>query len=383
MTMNIAMRSAIAAAAVAMVSACASSGRGGESESTGSTINGEPVTLQQALLCILSAGFACPGNETESTGQDGSAPDELSSAALANELASRRPVAFTRWQDLELLPCNQYSCGSGYRGVTAEGPQVTAIFERGADGNALQPVSSSSTVQVATATLTYGYDGAIREFNGPGGFDTFRRTGKDSSGNDIARNWESPASSAFTDSQYRVALVANPFKMKWDYQSFGVWNHLESPVQVGIHAHSFGAATPGPAVPLTGQAIFSGKLAGMYVSPSGEGSAAVANVGISTDFSARSLSFFSNNTHVTTLASVTGLTSTTATAAPSLDLRGTLTYAPGSGTFTGSLKNNGFTMSGVSNGQFYGPAAQELGGVFALRSATTAETFVGAYGAKR
>jgi hypothetical protein len=40
-------------------------------------------------------------------------------------------------------------------------------------------------------------------------------------------------------------------------------------------------------------------------------------------------------------------------------------------------------MSGTSNGQFYGPAAQELGGVFALKSATTVETFVGAYGAKR
>jgi len=40
-------------------------------------------------------------------------------------------------------------------------------------------------------------------------------------------------------------------------------------------------------------------------------------------------------------------------------------------------------MSGASSGQFYGPVAQELGGEFVLKSATTAETFVGAYGAKR
>jgi hypothetical protein len=40
-------------------------------------------------------------------------------------------------------------------------------------------------------------------------------------------------------------------------------------------------------------------------------------------------------------------------------------------------------MSGRSNGQFYGPAAQELGGVFSLKSSTTMETLTGAYGAKR
>jgi hypothetical protein len=40
-------------------------------------------------------------------------------------------------------------------------------------------------------------------------------------------------------------------------------------------------------------------------------------------------------------------------------------------------------MSGASKGQFYGPTAQELGGVFTLKSPTTAETFTGAFGGKR
>jgi hypothetical protein len=40
-------------------------------------------------------------------------------------------------------------------------------------------------------------------------------------------------------------------------------------------------------------------------------------------------------------------------------------------------------MSGSSKGQFYGPAAQELGGAFSLKSPTTLETLTGAYGAKR
>jgi hypothetical protein len=40
-------------------------------------------------------------------------------------------------------------------------------------------------------------------------------------------------------------------------------------------------------------------------------------------------------------------------------------------------------MSGASKGQFYGPTAQELGGVFTLKSPTTAEMFTGAFGGKR
>ena len=70
-------------------------------------------------------------------------------------------------------------------------------------------------------------------------------------------------------------------------------------------------------------------------------------------------------------------------AAPQLDLSGTLSYGPGSARFSGTLANAGGTMSGASQGQFYGPAAQELGGVFGLKAATGVETFVGAYGAKR
>ena len=41
------------------------------------------------------------------------------------------------------------------------------------------------------------------------------------------------------------------------------------------------------------------------------------------------------------------------------------------------------TMSGASKGKFYGPKAEELGGVFVVKSPSTVETFTGAYGAKR
>ena len=72
---------------------------------------------------------------------------------------------------------------------------------------------------------------------------------------------------------------------------------------------------------------------------------------------------------------------TAATPAPNLDLRGTL--APGGAYISGTLTNAGGTMSGKSDARYYGPNGQELGGVFTLRSATTVETYTGAYGAKR
>jgi len=170
-------------------------------------------------------------------------------------------------------------------------------------------------------------------------------------------------------------LVANPHALDWTYQSFGVWN-TTSRGGGAMHAASFGTATPASAVPASGSARFSGKLAGVYISSSGQGSSAAADLSVRADFSTRSLTFNSSGT-------ITTRDLKTSAAEPGLNLGGTLTYAPGSNAFTGTLTNAGGTMSGTTSGRFYGPAAQELGGVFNLRAPATPESFTGAYGAKR
>ncbi len=48
--------------------------------------------------------------------------------------------------------------------------------------------------------------------------------------------------------------------------------------------------------------------------------------------------------------------------------------------FSGNVSATGLT--GSSSGQFYGPNAEELGGVFALEG-TGVETYIGGYGAKQ
>ena len=155
-----------------------------------------------------------------------------------------------------------------------------------------------------------------------------------------------------------------------DYQSFGIWNE-----QVGfrgaIMAWSLGQATPASAVPTSGNAKFTGQVVGFYVSPAGTGSTARADLNVDANFSTRTLGFSSTNTTVKGVAN------------PHLNLSGTLTYVQGQSTVAGTLSNASGTLAGSSKGQFYGPAAQELGGAFTVGAGKGPETFAGGYGAKR
>jgi len=159
----------------------------------------------------------------------------------------------------------------------------------------------------------------------------------------------------------------DPARADFQYRSFGTWNDLSS--AGGFSAWSRGATTPAHAVPTTGSASFVGRLAGVHAAPSGASAAASADLAIDANFSTRSLGFTSRNT-------VAG-----GSPAPHLNLGGTLTYARGSRSFEGTLTSAGGSLQGTSKGSFYGPRAEEVGGVFSLKG--QGGTFTGAYGAKR
>jgi len=296
------------------------------------------------------------------------------------------PVHFTKWSDHLGYPTFVY----------VEGLEVEVPYTRGADAIT---ATSSPRLDTPEVRVTYGAPGYLQyfavthgasytnwltdlgrdiylhgdsanpTFPGQPGIEYPRANGGNYSGHDF--------SALLHDT---VGLVANPYALGWDYQSFGVWNRVEYGAPDAIGAESFGAVTPASAVPSSGYGYFTGKLAGMYVSPQGLASMAAGNVVVSADFSARSLTFAT--TDITTSQDLR-----TATLATNLNLSGTLTYSPVSNKFSGTLTNaNGTfsgTLSGTTEGRFYGPAAQELGGVFAVKSPTTVETFTGAYGAKR
>lgn len=171
------------------------------------------------------------------------------------------------------------------------------------------------------------------------------------------------------------ALLANHVALGWDYQTFGVWETGLDNTQGTFGAFSVGV-TAGTAIPTTGTATFIGEVAGSYVPATpGVGYAVLADLTVTADFDTRSLDFKTTNT-------VVSPDWTTFTSKGELNLGGTLTYEAGTNTFTGTVATTGSTpLTGDSSGQFYGPNAEELGGVFFVQGGGA--TYTGAYGAAR
>jgi hypothetical protein len=401
--MKSATKALVASIAAVLLGGCASGGGGGED--SGST--GTRVSVGQLLVCMMSP-WACPA-ATRGTAAESDSPSECGTlygqpvqcvptqraaidAAMEDAdnaggsgrssqssagIADQTPPPFVNWADP----------GRGVR-TRADGLMTGVHFYLGSDS-----VNASVTeapyqdsygfVQYDRAgNLLYlapGYPGQVPLFTG-GERPIQNLAALGQPGIDVASNDNGiplyPATNFASLPVRQLALIANPYVLGWDYQSFGVWDSSDSKTTGAIRATSFGAATPASAIPTVGNATFSGKLAGLYMSPGGQGSMASADLTVSANFASRTLGFASGGTTLTRDLK-------TATGAPNLDLSGTLTYAPGSNTFTGTLATAGGTMSGSSKGRFYGPAAQELGGVFRVKAATGGEAFTGAYGAKR
>jgi hypothetical protein len=180
-----------------------------------------------------------------------------------------------------------------------------------------------------------------------------------------------------------VAIMAKPINLKWEWQTFGIWETgRDSPTSRKFGAMSVGN-TVGTAIPGSGAAIFTGYTAGSYVNSAGTGTTVFADLTVGANFGTQTLTFNTTNTQ-------TSSDWVTFTPNNDLNLSGTLTYAAGTNSFTGSpgsLKTSHTNpidqLTGNSTGQFYGPNAEELGGVFLLRGSGPVETYAGAYGAKR
>lgn len=174
-----------------------------------------------------------------------------------------------------------------------------------------------------------------------------------------------------------IALAADPIASGWNYQSFGVWEtgRLTGSGNVGVM--SIGAPTAGAAIPTTGTATYSGKSVGFYTDATGQGHATFSDLNVNANFGTRTLG-------LSTAGTVKTVDFVTSTQASNLNLTGTLTYAAGTNSFAGNVATSGGTLSGASSGRFYGPSAQELGGMFILQAGSgIPETYGGAYGAKR
>jgi hypothetical protein len=162
------------------------------------------------------------------------------------------------------------------------------------------------------------------------------------------------------------------------FQSYGYWtwnwNDPASTRSQGWYgSFSVGAQTPAAAIPASGTVRFIGHLLGAYLSGSSLTSREVAApMSLDVDFAGRTASFNSPDWR------------DAGAVYPGTALSGVLTYQAQRNALSGVLTTANGQMSGPAAAQFYGPAAQEAGGVFTLSPANGGtDRMYGAFGAAR
>ncbi len=170
-----------------------------------------------------------------------------------------------------------------------------------------------------------------------------------------------------------LALVVNPFKAGWNYQTFGFWATEFSPTSGAVGAFSVGSVTPVSGIPIVGTATYNGVSGGIYIDASGIPDVQSASMTASVDFAARNVS-------ISTTGTMIGPQSASI-AAPQLDYSGVLAYGAGTNQFSGPVSTT--LMNGTATGRFYGPAAEEIGGIYSLSGSGPVESMIGGFGGKR
>lgn len=192
-------------------------------------------------------------------------------------------------------------------------------------------------------------------------------------GDQITSNYGGSTIVASSNSKTQMAIMANPYYMGYDYQTYGAWGaYGNSTTSYGV---SLGSATPGSSIPSTGTGTFVGGMAGYYTDIKNNGYLAFANMTATVDFAARQVSLTTANT------ALVGMPIGASVSASGLNMTGTLAYGASSNKLIGTVTTTS-GMTGNALGQFYGPSANEVGGTFAATSSTQG-TLVGGFGGKR
>lgn len=266
-----------------------------------------------------------------------------------------------------------------------------------ADPGTLAPPAPSQTVVLSgpsqTASATRNGTAVESWNNGQPGENSTMTFGLDGGGNLSSLSIDTPDSSvAFNAGEIRCetfaactasnatsfAVVVEGDALGWNYQSFGVWLKDLSATSFQSGAISVGTATPASALP-TGltNAQFTGHAGGFYVDGAGNLSITDAQMNAVVNFADRNVSFSTTGTLLTDRNTLVQ------SASPGLDLTGNWTYGSGTNQFSGAVNTQDGALSGSATGRFYGPSAEEIGGVYGLTSATDRSRMIGAFGGKR
>jgi hypothetical protein len=166
----------------------------------------------------------------------------------------------------------------------------------------------------------------------------------------------------------------------YNYMTLGMWGDCATNCGVAnetgvIGYYVYGQETPAGAIPASGTANYTGATSGNYMDAAGQLFGVTSTVAVSADFLNRSLAMSTASSSVMDGNGVS-------TAKPDLNIRmSTLTYGSNSNTFSGNVSDEG-NRSGTATGRFFGPAAQEIGGVYYVKG-TDGSTNIGSFVGKQ
>jgi hypothetical protein len=263
------------------------------------------------------------------------------------------------------------AAGANAATTTINGKSVSAGYSRTSVSNATSP-KTGATYKITTNSLGQATGIAVKS-----------ASGSQASFNATSSTYILGGGSVYayrSSNGLQNALAVNPSYFGWSYQSFGVWNNASSNGSGTVSAGTFGnVITSGASIPKTGSATFYGVAGGMAAVGSNNAFYVTADMMATTNFATRSILFSTYNSAASSTPG--GFYSYVS----GLNLSGTLTYASNTNSFSGTVSNAGGggipATSGTASGQFYGPSAQEIGGVFALKTGNAG--YIGGFGGKR
>ena len=251
--------------------------------------------------------------------------------------------------------------------VTASGFSSEAIFGQNKDTPSEPETDDSAAVKIAydssgnISGLSVINDNVNLTWN-----DGFKENIRDSS-------------LTVTDGNEAQGMIYDPENSsEWNYQTMATWLLTDEAKGTGrIGAMSVGNQTAVASIPTTSTATFTGVAEGMYITDSLDFYGVSSVVELEANFGDRSVEF------TTTDSKIHDIDTRTTSEKNDLNLTGTFTYSEDVNQLTTtSLSTTSGWTGGEATAKFYGPNAEEIGGVFSIRGPGK-EAYEGAFGAKQ
>lgn len=272
------------------------------------------------------------------------------------------------------VPFTSFSAIQANQAVTFTGGMSAVVngTNNGTTVTTLGPVNIDTTS--TSGTMTYGPN---RNFTALSAVTPFASISFSSTSAGNTFNCTTGVCGLTSTNASAIVIEPTTSPLGWNYQTFGVWERSTSTTSFDSGAFSFGSLTPGSAIPTTGLATFNGLANGFFVDNTNTAFFTTANMTANVDWATRSIGFSTSNTHQV------GLTAPSSAGVlnSALNFNGTLTYAAGINAFSGPVNTGGNVMTGNVSGKFYGPNAEEMGGVYSLGG--NGANMMGGFGGKR